>query len=180
MDNPQEMDSPQERAKEVRHPDGRIENLSVRREPRDVRALPIVAVFSAGVVLGAVILTIVWGFFERSERKQNEVKASTYPLAPEPSLALPREPRLDPLNKTVVNKEADVYAREAANEARINTFGPADEKGFVRIPIREAMKLAAKQLPVRKEPPNESAGKDSGLRDGGGPNSGRVFLEPPK
>src|SRR6516225_2740054 len=116
MDNPQEMESPQEKAKEVGYPDGRIEHRSVRREPRDVRALWIVAVFSAGVVLGAVILTIVWGLFERSERKQNEAKASAYPLAPAPSLALPREPRLDPLNQTVGNIEADVYARESANE----------------------------------------------------------------
>ena len=174
------MDNPQERAKEVRHPDGRIEHLSVRREPRDVRALWIVAVFSAGVILGAILLFVVWGLFEHSEREQRQVKASTYPLAPQPSLALPREPRLDPLNKTLGNKEADVYARESANEARINTFGPSNEKGFVRIPIGEAIKLAVKQLPARKQPPKEAAGKDSGLRDGGGPNSGRVYQEPSK
>lgn len=180
MDNPQEMESPQENAKEVRYPDGRIEHLSVRREPRDVRALWIVAVFCACLILGAVLLFVVWGLFEHSEREQGQVKASTYPLAPQPSLALPREPRLDPLNKTLGSKEADVYTREAANEARINGFGPADEKGFVRIPIGEAIKLAVKQLPVRKEPPKEAEGKDRGLRDGGGPNSGRVFQEPSK
>jgi len=180
MDSPQEMESPQDKAREVRYPDGRIEHLSVRREPRDVRALWIIAVFSAGVILGIILLIVVWGLFEHGQRKQNEAKASTYPLAPEPSLALPREPRLDPLNKTLGNKEADVYAREAANELRINTFGPTEEKGFVRIPIREAIKLAVSRLPVRKQAPTDSAGKDNGLRDGGEPNSGRIFQEPPK
>jgi hypothetical protein len=174
------MDSPRKESKEVHDAEEWIEHPSVRREPRDVRAFWIVAVFSAGVILGAILLTVVWGLFEHGQRKQNEAKASRYPLAPEPSLALPREPRLDPLNKTVGNKEADVYAREAANETRINTFGPSEEKGFVRIPIRDAIKLAVSRLPVRKQAPTDSAGKDNGLRDGGEPNSGRIFQEPPK
>jgi hypothetical protein len=88
---------------------------------------------------------------------------------------LPREPRLDPLNRIAHSQEATAYQMLSADLAKLSQVGPA-EKGFVRIPIDEAMKLVVPRLPVAKQS-DPFAGKDSGLRYGGGPNSGRVFDE---
>ncbi len=174
------MDEIQQESKEVQYPDGRIEHLAVRSEPRDIWTKPIMAVFAAGLIVGGLIIAAVWGLFRYSEHEQEQLKASNYPLAPEPSLVLPREPRLDALNRNLGDPRADVYLREKANIEKINQLGPADEKGFVRIPIAEAMKLAVSRLLVRKKAPPGTETKDAGLRFGGGPNSGRIFEEPPK
>jgi hypothetical protein len=103
------------------------------------------------------------------------VKVSEYPLAPPPSLTLPREPRLDPLNRLAGAEQATAFQMIAADLKKLNETGPA-EKGFVRIPIQEAMKQVVARLPVSKTP-DATAGKDNGLRYGGEPNSGRVFEE---
>lgn len=160
---------------EIRHPDGRIEHPSVKREHTDVRSGRILAFLVICLILGGADFFVVWHMFLSGEREQTHIKASTYPLAPAPSLTLPHEPRLDPLNRVVGNEQANVFQIEADDLRKLNEVGPA-EKGFVRIPIQDAMKLVVPRLPVSKQP-DQAAGKDDGLRYGGGPNSGRVFEE---
>ena len=163
---------------EIHHPDGRIEHPSVRRETIDVRQSRIVLVFVASLCFGGILLGAIWAFFLHSERQQTSLKASNYPLAPPPTRRLPPEPRLDPLNRTIGDTEGVVRNMEDANLRSLEVLGPSGAKGFVRIPIEDAMKLIVSRLPVRKQTPPGTVGKDNGLRYGGEPNSGRVFAEP--
>ncbi|HEX3997863.1 MAG TPA: hypothetical protein VHX65_04875 [Pirellulales bacterium] len=164
---------------EIRHDDGRIEHPSVKRESKDVWPARIITILLCCVCVGGLDFFVVWHFFLHDESKEAAIKASTYPLAPAPSIALPSEPRLDPLNRMVGNEQANVFQTQLDDLAQLNQVGPAKEQGFVRIPIQEAMKLVVPRLPVRKQA-DPAAGKDNGLRYGGGPNSGRVFEETEK
>jgi hypothetical protein len=170
------MDNPQKPPQEIQHPDERLEHPTVKRERTDVRTGRIIAFLLICVCVGGLDFFVVWHFFRHSESDQARLKASTYPLAPAPSLTLPKEPRLDPLNRMIGNEQANVFQSESDKLAQLNELGPAKEKGFVRIPIQDAIKLVIPRLPVRKQP-DKTAGKDDGLRYGGGPNSGRVFQE---
>jgi len=170
------MDNSEKPPQEIQHPDGRIEHPSVKREATDVWPGRIVLILAACVCIGGLDIFVVWHFYLHHESEQSRIKASTYPLAPAPALTLPREPRLDPLNRMVGNEQSNVFQSETSKLAKLSEVGPAEEKGIVRIPIQEAMKLVVSRLPVRKQP-DKTADKDDGLRYGGGPNSGRVFEE---
>jgi hypothetical protein len=79
---------------------------------------------------------------------------------------LPPEPRLEQIDHMQNKLSGTVDQRQAAYE-------PPAEKGFVHIPIEDAMKKIVDQLPVREQPPDH--GKDRGLLDDGLSNSGRMF-----
>lgn len=170
------MSNAEERPDEIRYPDGRIEHPTVKREERDVWTGGVFVVLVVCLIIGAIDIFVVWHFFKHNETEQAAIKASHYPLAATPSLTLPAEPRLDPLNRISGNEQANVYQMEASDLKQLNQTGLAAEKGFAHIPIAEAMKIVVGRLPVRKQP-DPAAGKDNGLRFGGEPNSGRMFEE---
>lgn len=156
----------------IRYPDGRIEHPRVRHEPRDI---PFGWIFVFIVVLSCVATVhyyLVWRYLQAQMAGQDVVKRSPFPLAPTPSTKLPPEPRLEQLNRMSGVEESNVYARRAAAEKILHSYGPTEEKGFVRVPIQQAMEMVAGKLPARKDTPQANA---DGLLDGGGPNSGRIF-----
>lgn len=139
--------------------DGQAKNADVLFEPTDVQ--PRGVLIFAGVLAGvAVVIHIVllWLFFhERNE--QRVAKESIYPL-PAPPFK-PQIPQGQPVLEGIsTSHDVGRYGRElaerelAAEEERLRTYGWVDQKvQIVRIPIRDAMKLALEQnkLPTRKE-----------------------------
>jgi hypothetical protein len=94
--------------------------------------------------------------------------------------ALPPEPRLEQLDRSARTSASNVATWETGQMKRLERYGPADEKGFLRIPLQRAMALAPGQLPIRKQdrqPKPGSTVKDRGLVDGGESNSGRMFRQ---
>ncbi len=161
-------------AKEIRHPDGRIEHPSIRRELSDVRFLPVFTVILCIVVLGAVIFYTMWIMLHGLEPETN---SSAYANQQAVDSALPAAPRLEPLERLSENESVNVFNRQLAAERKLTSFGPTDQPGFVHIPIEQAIKLIVPKLPIRKTPESREAGMDDGLLDGGGPNSGRIYRE---
>lgn len=180
MDNPNHPEEPKDQAelaKESEAAGRQLEHPKVHREVTDVRWGCLIALACVIPICAACVFFGIWTFFGYSERHEQSSKLSKYPLAPVPSSALPSEPRLEPLNRIAGNTAANDFDIQLAQEKQLTTFGPTTEKGFIHIPIQDAIKLVVPQLKVRKQLPEESH-KDNGLRFGGGPNSGRVFEEP--
>jgi hypothetical protein len=150
------------------------EHPSVQYERTDVRLGGVLVVIVAVGCLATFHYWIVWWFFNRYNASESAMKRSPYPLAPEPSMKLPAEPRLEQLERTSELQKEDVYVREKAKETVLNGLGPTDEPGYVHIPIRRAMALVVGRLPGGPEPPAGPA-KNNGLLDHGEPNSGRLF-----
>jgi len=159
-------------------PDGRLEHPTVRHEPRDASFPWIVGVVLGAVALGASIHVALWYFFTGYNEHLSEVRSSPYPLAPLPAQDLPSEPRLEQLDRLAEISVSNVYERRQQRLAILESYGPTKEKGYVHIPIDQAIKLLADKLPVRPQP--EETVHDRGLVHGGEPNSGRLFREKPK
>lgn len=165
---------PPEIEEEIHHADGRIEHPKVRREHKDARFGLILGVLIGMCCVATIHYFAVWKFYWSQAAAQQSLKASPTPLISSPSRALPPEPILDELKQVARIESGNVYQRMAAKEKVLNQYGPDEEKGFVHIPIQEAMREAARQLPVRNQPDSASA-DDSGLVDSGESNSGRML-----
>jgi hypothetical protein len=148
------------------------EHPGVYYEPKDIRTGCLLAMMAVAACVVVAIGLGMWWFYWAEAGLQQAEKRSLYPLAPEPSDQLPPEPRLEELNRLAGVWESDVRKRLAAQEKTLNSYGPTDEKGFGHIPIEQAIKTLAGNLPVRSQPP---AIKDRGLVDWGQSNSGRMF-----
>lgn len=149
------------------------ENQSISFEHRDVPFRPVLIIAIVGVGIGAAIFALVYAFFCADTDRLAYRRESEFPLAEHPSNALPARPILEQVEREEGKPGEDVYQRLLAQEAQLETYGDANEKGFVHIPIRQAIASVAGQLPVRKERP--AASKDNGLVDSGASNSGRMF-----
>ncbi len=162
---------------EIHRADGQIEHPTVRYEKSDAKVGWIFIVLIVALFLGFIIEIAVWRFFFSYREYQAQVKRSPYPLAPEPSTALPREPRLEQIDRVAGNDNPNVRDRELGYLDVLNSFGPAQEKGFVHIPIDRAMQLLLekKTLKNRTAPPADERRRSEGLIDAGEPNSGRLF-----
>ncbi len=145
----------------------------MRYEEKDVRFGCIMALLIAAGGILVTQFSAVWFFFRGEQRSQAVSKESPYPLSPSSSGQLPPEPRLEQVDRMEHDQIANVRLQQAEQLKFLNSSGPTDEKGFVHIPIEEAMKRIADQLPVRRQPPE--TGKDRGLTDSGQSNSGRMF-----
>jgi hypothetical protein len=165
---------------EVRHPDGRIEHPMVRHEQTDANHRRILWILFGGVVLMALTMATVLRFFYVYQDYQSGIKKSPYPLAPEPSTALPQGPRLEQVNRLEDRGAPSAYSVNLPDEHTLETYGPTAEKGFVHIPIDRAMQLLKDKLPSRPQPSAEQRIRQNGLLDGGGPNAGRLFREEPQ
>jgi hypothetical protein len=155
-------------------PDERIEHPDVRYEATDIRFGWIFALIIAGCCVAATHYFLVWKFYGWQRGVQATNKASPYIPAIIPSSQLPPEPRLEQLDQLAGVESSNVFNRQAAKEKLLRNYGPADDKGFMHIPIQQAIKKIAGQLPVRKEP-QKQINKDAGLIDAGQSNSGRMF-----
>jgi hypothetical protein len=164
---------------EIRHADGRIEHPAVQYERSDADFRSITSIGIASLLLGALIIAALWWFFLGYRAYQARIKQSPYPLAPRSSNALPAEPRLEQLNRIRGIEDANVYERLAEKEDVLNSYGPTPEKGYIHIPIEQAMSLLANKLPFRQEPAAAEK-RANGLVDAGEPNSGRVFRGEPQ
>lgn len=147
---------------------------SVRHEPADISARWILVSLLIAGVFGAFLHVVVWGYFRGEEAYLNRIRASNYPLAPEPLTALPPEPRLEQLDRLQGIETPNVYLREKRKLDRLTRYGATDDADFVHIPIEQAIRILAaeKKLPVRKQ----SETRNRGLIDSGEPNSGRLFV----
>lgn len=179
------LDVPRHEVEEVRHPDGRIEHPRVGYERSDASFGWIFGLLVAAAVLAVIIHWAVWKFYTDYGRHQAAVKASPFPLAPEPSRGsspearlLPPEPRLEPLDRVEGIERSDVYQRQATKEALLNGYGRTAEAGYVHVPIEVAMDRLAGKLPARAKQPGGQE-KANGLVDSGESNSGRLYRKEP-
>jgi hypothetical protein len=149
-------------------------NADVRYERKDIRLRWLLALLAGGCCFLAIHYYVTWRFFWWRASEQEATSESPYPTEPAISTKLPPEPRLEQLDRLAKVESSDVSKRLAAQQKTLDSYGPTAKKGFVHIPIREAIKATAGKLPVRQPSPGQTA-KASGLIDSGEPNSGRVF-----
>jgi hypothetical protein len=152
-------------------------NPGVRFEPSDAKAGWIFSIIAGTLAFGAVVLLGVHFFFVGYRDHLAEERRSHFPLAPAPSLAFPKKPHLEQIDRLAGDKNASVYQREADKLKTLNSYGQTNAKGFVHIPIEQAMKLAVekKMLQARPAIPEAERRRAGGLVDAGESNSGRLF-----
>jgi hypothetical protein len=158
---------------ETRDSQDQVEHPNARYEGKDVRFGCILSLLIAAGCYLAFHFTLIRGFFRYEDRIHTENGKSQYRLMPTPSAELPPEPRLEQLNRMENKSRETADDRQGEMERLLHSHGPTADRGFVHIPIEEAMKKIVEQLPIREQPPDH--GKDRGLLDDGQPNSGRVF-----
>src|SRR5689334_16234744 len=106
---------------ESRHQgDGPVQNPGVRRERTDLSLRAILIVLGVALALGVFFHVAVWGFFRDHLGYQARVKVSPFPLAPEPSTALPREPRLEQVERLDDPRSENVGRRMRVKEDALN------------------------------------------------------------
>ncbi len=137
-----------------------------------LRGVTIVAVVSC--LVGAIVFVLVRGFYWAALESQPPAPATTFTAPEKPTEQLPPEPRLELLDRLQKTPASNVSRWEVAEEKSLATYGPSDEKGFVRIPLKDAMEIVVGQLPARKTA-DEPKFPDKGLIDAGESNSGRMF-----
>ena len=188
--------------KEVRHPDGRIEHTAARMSLKTFASAGSWSSSSGCAVMRRYIITGCGVFSGFKKHAQAEAKKSAYPqvsapsnvLPPEhsggqrevytgvpPSTPLPPQPRLDQLDRMTPEESAADHGymvpdkQLAAKEKPLHSYGSTAEKGFIQIPIEQAMKAVAGTLPVATESSKGHAAKGNGLLEAGESNSGRMF-----
>jgi hypothetical protein len=155
---------------EIGHADGRMEHTRVHHEETDVRFRAIAAaVLMIGASLAAVVGAIRLFVHEEAA---TDVRQAARPGQGR-SLTLPAQPRLEALQSQPSDRSFE--ARSATAEARLHSFGPADDAGYVHIPIEKAMQKLAADLQSHQPPPRQP--KSQGLVGGGEANSGRLLRE---
>ena len=153
-----------------RHADGSIEHTGVQHEESDVRFRAIAA---ATLVIGAALASVVGAIrlFVHAEAK-SDVRQAARGIS-DRSLILPAQPRLDALEPR--DAEHSFEAQNAAAQKRLYEFGPAEDAGYVHIPIEQATQKLVDDLQTQDAPQRRA--KSAGLVTGGEANSGRLFRE---
>ncbi len=129
-----------------------ISHHGVGYEPRDLGARGIIVFLVVLVVTGAVLCTIVWGYYdyhlkhlaEEPPVTGTQMIADTPASQPDPTKRFP-QPVLQP------DDVADLNKMRANEETVLNSYGWVDQKaGVAHIPIDDAIKAVAQQgLPSR-------------------------------
>jgi hypothetical protein len=153
-------------------------NVGVRYERKDIWLRWVLALLLGAMCFVAILLFVIWRLFWLREGIVEAAK-SPYAVAPRSATQLPPEPRLEQIDRLAGVAASDVNKRQTAQERILNSYGPTADKGFVHVPIRQAIRAVAGQLPVRHKSPGETA-EDNGLIDAGESNSGRMFREEPR
>jgi hypothetical protein len=131
--------------------DDRLEHASVRSEKSDANFTWILAILIATVVAAFFVHYCIWRFYSSDRAYYDEARKSRFPLAPAPSRALPKEPRLEPLDRLEEKTGSNVFLREQAHLEVLDSYGPAADAGYVHIPIDQAIRHLAGRLPARSE-----------------------------
>lgn len=121
-------------------------------ETRDIN-VRVVAWFAIGLVLSAlVIFPVVVGLYRLFERQ--------YPSPDAPSRIALNPHMIAPPPRLQTNPTIDLKQYEAAQEAKLNSYGWVDrEAGIIHIPIERAMDLIAERgLPTRAPGTQNSSG----------------------
>ncbi len=147
------------------------EHSNAAYERKDVNFGCILALIIVTGCTFAVMFALDWYFFHTERQIQSESKNSPYTRSSAGPPSLPPPPRLDQIDRMEMPPQKNYSARVAEMVRQLHSSGPTTEKGFVHIPIEQAMKDIVKQLPVRKQPSNEA------LRPihPGSSNSGRML-----
>ena len=148
---------------------GRTANPDVQFERSDVGLKPVLITLAVALVSGVAIHVGVWLFLAGDRAHQDRVKRSTFPLANVPADELPREPRIEQLDRLSAGGE------RMPPESPPDSYGQTDERGFVRVPVERAIDHLAGKLPSRQEPDADARRRAGGLIAHGESNSGRVF-----
>ena len=164
--------------REICYPDGRIEHPGVPYERGDIGVRGLLGVIVGACCVLAVLGLVVSRFYWFQERAREAVTKSPYPLSPGLSAKLPAQPRLEQLDRMTAAEVANGDRQLAAMQRALDNYGTTSEQGFVHIPIQQAMKAIAGDLPVAKESSQGRAAHASGLLESGASNSGRMFREP--
>ena len=128
-------------------PPGPQGNPDLNREASDVNALS-VAGFGAGLIVAAALIHFfVWLLFMYFSTREAQRTAPEFPLATGQIERLPPEPRLQ------TNPREELRELQAQEDAVLGSYGLVDkDRGVVRIPIDEAMKLIVQRgLPARAQ-----------------------------
>jgi hypothetical protein len=160
-------------------PPGGLQHPELRYEHSDVQFRWILGLIIGATIFGVIVLVVVLRFYHGYADYEARVKVSQYPLATDNG-RLPREPRLEQLNRLANVEKGNVYLREQAREELLHSYATIpDEEGYVRIPIERAMDVLAQEgrLPARRALPGDVSRKQNGLVDGGASNSGRLLRE---
>jgi hypothetical protein len=130
-------------------------NVGVSYERKDVRLGVVLALLTVAGGLVIFVFFGVWWFYWGEESVQKKAKGSTEALAP----LFPQEPRLEQIDALAGMGSTNVDKRLVEQERLLNSYGPTEDKGFVHIPIQQAIEAVADKLPVRKQPPAEAKNK---------------------
>ena len=114
------------------------------------RALAIIAIV---ICFACFHSWAAWEFSEGLDARGDEEKRSQLASELRPSPSLPAEPRLEQLDLLAGVEGQNLNRRMAGNEATLDSYGPSDDEGFIRVPIDRAMDFLVGRLPVRKEQP---------------------------
>jgi hypothetical protein len=158
-------------------PDTRHVNEDVRYEASQVSFVRVALVLLA-IAATFAVAGLVSGWLVRANTNAISRSASDRNSYSRPSDELPPEPRLEFLGENANERPEDIFARQLQMERILRSYGKTSEDGFVRIPIEEAIRIAAGTVPAQKVLPEELA-RSFGLIGGGEPNSGRTFQEAP-
>jgi hypothetical protein len=122
-------------------------NPDVHHETSDVNIRGILFFGAALVVSGVLIAFVVWVLFQYFASREARRVAPEYPLAATQEVRVPPEPRLQ------TNPREDLQDLRAQEDQILNSYGWVDkQRGIVRIPIGDAMKLVVQRgLPAREE-----------------------------
>lgn len=150
------------------------EHVEIKYEKADVHFGWILALVIAGCCVAATHYFVIWEYFKWQKSTQATKNESLFVPSNEPVTQLPKPPILEPLAQMAKDESVDTFKRLVAKEKTLNSQGPTSEKGFIHIPIQQAIKEIEGKLPVRNEN-QKQVFKDSGLVDSGESNSGRMF-----
>jgi hypothetical protein len=158
-------------------PPGGLEHASVNYEHSDVNFRWILGLLIGAMIFAAVVHYVILRFYYDYAGYEASIKQSQYPLATDNG-RLPREPRLEQLNRLADVEKGNVYLRQEAKEEVLHSYGPvAGQEEYVHVPIEQAMDYLAQKDRLPARPGKESDRKGNGLVDGGAPNSGRLLRE---
>jgi hypothetical protein len=123
------------------------DNPDVHHDTSDIDLRAVLAFGLGLIVVAALVYLLVWVLFLFFATREAARAGRRYPLATTQEDRLPPEPRLQ------TNPRQDLRELRASEDRMLNSYGWVDkDKGIVRVPIGEAMKLVVKRgLPARQE-----------------------------
>lgn len=135
-----------------RHQPPAVESVKAGYEISDARLRPVLASAAALVVITVVVVLLLWGLMDVLERLDRRNDPPSSPVA-SARQQVP-EPRLQPLIGLNDRTPAqDLVLMKQQNAEILSSYGWVDrEKGIVRIPIEQAMKIVAERGLPTTEP----------------------------